>query len=118
MVVGEGAQRPGPAASPQPARTAGASDIERFLAAFCSRSGAVVEAARKLLSDERGPRRQKLLADLIHNLSENILAEDREDDKKWFEGALCSAARRERPRGSARSRESLLRFYCSKRTAV
>ncbi|XP_055655516.1 DNA fragmentation factor subunit beta isoform X2 [Falco peregrinus] len=62
-----------------------ASDIERFLAASCTQSRAVVEAAQKLLSDERAPRRQKLLADLIHNLSENILAEDKEDDKKWFE---------------------------------
>ncbi|NXT13797.1 DFFB factor, partial [Prunella fulvescens] len=63
-----------------------ASDIERLLAAFCSQQGAVVEAARRLLTDERAPHRQKLLADLIHNLSENILAEDKEDDKKWFEG--------------------------------
>ncbi|XP_050178483.1 DNA fragmentation factor subunit beta isoform X1 [Myiozetetes cayanensis] len=63
-----------------------ASDIERLLAALCSQRDALVEAARKLLTDERAPRRQKLLADLIHNLSENILAEDKEDDKKWFEG--------------------------------
>ncbi|KAI1231480.1 hypothetical protein IHE44_0007932 [Lamprotornis superbus] len=63
-----------------------AGDIERLLAAFCSQQGAVVEAARRLLTDERAPHRQKLLADLIHNLSENILAEDKEDDKKWFEG--------------------------------
>ncbi|XP_062363527.1 DNA fragmentation factor subunit beta isoform X1 [Cinclus cinclus] len=63
-----------------------ASDIERLLAAFSSQQGAVVEAARRLLTDERAPHRQKLLADLIHNLSENILAEDKEDDKKWFEG--------------------------------
>ncbi|NXH84119.1 DFFB factor, partial [Edolisoma coerulescens] len=70
------------AASPAP----GASDIERLLAAFCSQQDAVLEAARRLLTDERAPHRQKLLADLIHNLSENILAEEKEDDKKWFEG--------------------------------
>ncbi|KAM6296339.1 LOW QUALITY PROTEIN: DNA fragmentation factor subunit beta [Aegotheles albertisi] len=63
-----------------------ASDVERFLAAFSSRGEAVVAAAQRLLSDERGPRRQKLLVDLIHNLSENILAEEREQDAKWFEG--------------------------------
>ncbi|NXM75787.1 DFFB factor, partial [Serilophus lunatus] len=63
-----------------------AGDIERLLAAFSSQRDAVVAAARKLLTDERAPRRQKLLADLIHNLSENILAEDKEDDEKWFEG--------------------------------
>ncbi|KAF2979932.1 hypothetical protein EK904_013798 [Melospiza melodia maxima] len=63
-----------------------ASDIERLLAAFCSHQGAVVEAARRLLTDERAPHRQKLLADLVHNLSENILAEDKEEDEKWFEG--------------------------------
>lgn len=50
----------------------------------------MVEAARRLLTDERAPRRQKLLADLIHNLSENILAEDKEEDKKWFEGAFVA----------------------------
>ncbi|GAB0198881.1 DNA fragmentation factor subunit beta [Grus japonensis] len=63
-----------------------ASDIGRFLAAFCDQGDAVVEAARKLLSDERAPRRQKLLADLIHNLHGNIPAEDKKDDEKWFEG--------------------------------
>uniref|UniRef100_A0A8B9RST5 DNA fragmentation factor subunit beta n=1 Tax=Accipiter nisus TaxID=211598 RepID=A0A8B9RST5_9AVES len=63
-----------------------ASDIEGFLAAFYNRRDAVVEAARKLLTDEQAPRRQRLLADLIHNLNENSLAEDKEDDKKWFEG--------------------------------
>lgn len=74
------------AASPAP----GASDIERLLGAFCSQQGAVVEAARRLLTDERAPHRQKLLADLIHNLSENILAEDKDDDKKWFEGVFVA----------------------------
>lgn len=49
-----------------------------------------MEAARRLLTDERAPHRQKLLADLIHNLSENILAEDKEDDKKWFEGVFVA----------------------------
>lgn len=60
--------------------------MERLLAAFHSQRDAIVEAAQKLLSDEQAPRRQKLLADLIHNLHENISAEDRQEDSKWFEG--------------------------------
>ncbi|NWQ83191.1 DFFB factor, partial [Columbina picui] len=63
-----------------------ASDIAGLLAAFSRQQEAVVAAARTLLSGERAPGRQKLLADLIHNLSENILAEDKGDDEKWFEG--------------------------------
>ncbi|XP_072210095.1 DNA fragmentation factor subunit beta isoform X2 [Excalfactoria chinensis] len=60
-------------------------DVERFLAALCSRTDAVVEAARRLLEDERAPRRQRLLADLIHNLSGDSAAERRDEDGKWFE---------------------------------
>ncbi|XP_054031799.1 DNA fragmentation factor subunit beta [Dryobates pubescens] len=82
-----------------------ASDIERLLAAFCSRGEAVVAAARRLLADERAPRRQKLLADLIHNLSENILAEGREEDKSWFEGV----------ESRFRSKSSYLRYSCQSR---
>lgn len=65
---------------------AGCGDLERFLAALCCRTDAVLEAARRLLEDERAPRRQKLLADLIHNLSGDGAAERRDEDGKWFEG--------------------------------
>ncbi|NXX97689.1 DFFB factor, partial [Centropus bengalensis] len=63
-----------------------ASDIELLLGACCERRGAVVEAARTLLAGERAPGRQRLLADLIHNLSENSQAEGKEQDQAWFEG--------------------------------
>ncbi|NXH18768.1 DFFB factor, partial [Bucco capensis] len=82
-----------------------ASDIERFLSAFCSHGAAVVEAARSLLSDERAPRRQKLLADLIHNLSENILAEDKEQDRSWFEGL----------ESRFKTKSSYMRYSCESR---
>ncbi|XP_065552662.1 DNA fragmentation factor subunit beta isoform X1 [Lathamus discolor] len=82
-----------------------ASDIEQFLAAFCTQREAVVEAARKLLSDERAPRRQRLLADLIHNLSENILAEDKEEDEKWFEGL----------ESRFKNKSSYMRYSCESR---
>ncbi|KAM8927432.1 DNA fragmentation factor subunit beta [Pelodytes ibericus] len=61
-------------------------DVERFLNAFYKRQTDIVEAAQKLLSDEKSPKRQKLLVDFIHNLNENILAERRQDDLPWFEG--------------------------------
>ncbi|KFZ46127.1 DNA fragmentation factor subunit beta, partial [Antrostomus carolinensis] len=82
-----------------------ASDIERFLAAFCEQRAAVVEAARKLLSDERAPRRQKLLADLIHNLSGNIPAEGRREDEKWFEGL----------ESRFKNKSSYMRYSCESR---
>ncbi|XP_030364016.1 DNA fragmentation factor subunit beta isoform X4 [Strigops habroptila] len=87
------------------ALAAGASDIERLLAAFYTQREAVVEAARKLLTDERAPRRQRLLADLIHNLSENILAEDKEEDEKWFEGL----------ESRFKNKSSYMRYSCESR---
>ncbi|NWS69585.1 DFFB factor, partial [Crotophaga sulcirostris] len=63
-----------------------ASDIEQLLGACCERRGAVVEAARALLAGEQAPGRRRLLADLIHNLSENSQAEGKEQDHTWFEG--------------------------------
>ncbi|XP_067167126.1 DNA fragmentation factor subunit beta isoform X2 [Apteryx mantelli] len=56
------------------------SDVGRLLAASHGQRDAVVEAARRLLADERAPARQKLLVDLLHTLDENILAEDKQDD--------------------------------------
>ncbi|XP_053546382.1 DNA fragmentation factor subunit beta [Bombina bombina] len=61
-------------------------DIDRFLNAFYKKQTDIVEAAKKLLSDENAPQRQKMLVDFIHNLNENIMAESREEDKPWFEG--------------------------------
>ncbi|KAK4809712.1 hypothetical protein QYF61_006542 [Mycteria americana] len=97
-------QRLGPDAAPQPAPPRPRKP-QRFLAAFYNQRDAVVEAARKLLSDEQGPRRQKLLADLIHNLNENILAEDKEDDKKWFEGL----------ESRFKNKSSYMRYSCESR---
>lgn len=62
------------------------SDISGFLSAFHRPSAGLIQAARQLLSDERAPLRQKLLADLLHTISENIAAETRAEDPPWFEG--------------------------------
>ncbi|XP_029411652.1 DNA fragmentation factor subunit beta isoform X2 [Nannospalax galili] len=61
------------------------SDISRFLSVFHEPHSGVVQAARKLLSDEQSPLRQKLLSDLLHHVSQNIAAETREQDPSWFE---------------------------------
>ncbi|KAG8568697.1 hypothetical protein GDO81_014112 [Engystomops pustulosus] len=61
-------------------------DIDRLLNAFYTRQTDVTEAALKLLTDEQAPQRRKILVDFIQNMSENISAENREDDKSWFEG--------------------------------
>ncbi|XP_048206081.1 DNA fragmentation factor subunit beta-like [Perognathus longimembris pacificus] len=62
------------------------SDLGRFLSVFQEPHSAVIEAARQLLAGEQAPLRQRLLADLLHNASQNIDAETREQDSPWFEG--------------------------------
>lgn len=66
------------------------SDISRFLSVFHRPHVGVIQAARQLLADEQAPLRQKLLADLLHTVSENIAAETRAEDPPWFEGAWDS----------------------------
>ncbi|NXX11770.1 DFFB factor, partial [Podargus strigoides] len=82
-----------------------ASDIERLLAAFCAEGRAVAAAARRLLSDGQAPRRQKLLVDLLHNLTENILAERRDEDQRWFEGL----------ESRFKNKSSYMRYSCESR---
>ncbi|XP_069466356.1 DNA fragmentation factor subunit beta isoform X2 [Ambystoma mexicanum] len=63
------------------------SDINQLLNSFYKQQDDIVEAAQKLLSDEQqGPKRRKILVDLIQSLNENILAETRDEDGQWFEG--------------------------------
>ncbi|XP_031469427.1 DNA fragmentation factor subunit beta [Phasianus colchicus] len=80
-------------------------DLQRFLAALCCRTDAVLEAARRLLEDERAPRRQRLLADLIHNLSGDSAAERRDEDGKWFEGL----------ESRFKNKSSYMRYSCESR---
>ncbi|GAB1289307.1 DNA fragmentation factor subunit beta [Apodemus speciosus] len=62
-------------------------------------------AARQLLSDEQAPLRQKLLADLLHHVSQNITAETREQDPSWFEGL----------ESRFRNKSGYLRYSCESR---
>ncbi|XP_053061996.1 DNA fragmentation factor subunit beta isoform X2 [Acinonyx jubatus] len=62
------------------------SDIHHFLHAFHKPQAGLIQAARQLLSGEQAPLRQKLLADLLHTISENTEAETRAEDPPWFEG--------------------------------
>ncbi|XP_011765487.2 DNA fragmentation factor subunit beta isoform X1 [Macaca nemestrina] len=62
------------------------SDIGRFLSAFHEPHAGLIQAAQQLLCDEQAPQRQRLLADLLHNVSQNIAAETRAEDPPWFEG--------------------------------
>ena len=71
------------------------SDISRFLSVFQEPHVGVIQAARQLLSDEKAPLRQKLLADLLGTVSENITAETRAEDPPWFEGTSWILAWRE-----------------------
>ncbi|XP_040507026.2 DNA fragmentation factor subunit beta isoform X3 [Gallus gallus] len=100
-----GGREPAWAAAEGLPAAAGCGDVERFLAALCSRTDAVVEAARRLLEDERAPRRQRLLADLIHNLSGDSAAERRDEDGKWFEGL----------ESRFKNKSSYMRYSCESR---
>ena len=94
------------------------SDITRFLSVFNEPHAGVIQAARQLLSDEQAPLRQKLLADLLHHVSQNITAETREQDPSWFEGmwpgmtmvARVSGANREEPLWSREAQGDLCLF--------
>ncbi|XP_072831641.1 DNA fragmentation factor subunit beta isoform X3 [Vicugna pacos] len=81
------------------------SDISRFLSVFQKPHAGLIQAARQLLSDERAPLRQKLLADLLHTVSENIAAETRAEDPPWFEGLEARF----------RNKSGYLRYSCESR---
>ncbi|XP_028343735.1 DNA fragmentation factor subunit beta isoform X2 [Physeter macrocephalus] len=82
-----------------------ASDISRFLRVFQEPHAELIQAARQLLSDERAPLRQKLLADLLGTVSENIAAETRAEDAPWFEGL----------ESRFRNKSGYLRYSCESR---
>ncbi|XP_061041060.1 DNA fragmentation factor subunit beta isoform X2 [Eubalaena glacialis] len=82
-----------------------ASDISRFLSVFQEPHTELIQAARQLLSDERAPLRQKLLADLLGTVSENIAAETRAEDAPWFEGL----------ESRFRNKSGYLRYSCESR---
>ncbi|XP_057410628.1 DNA fragmentation factor subunit beta isoform X4 [Balaenoptera acutorostrata] len=82
-----------------------ASDISRFLSVFQKPHAELIQAARQLLSDERAPLRQKLLADLLGTVSENIAAETRAEDAPWFEGL----------ESRFRNKSGYLRYSCESR---
>ncbi|ELK10593.1 DNA fragmentation factor subunit beta [Pteropus alecto] len=81
------------------------SDISSFLSVFHKPHAGLIQAARQLLSDERAPLRQKLLADLLHTVSENSSAETRAEDPPWFEGL----------ESRFRSKSGYLRYSCESR---
>ncbi|XP_057606722.1 DNA fragmentation factor subunit beta isoform X3 [Hippopotamus amphibius kiboko] len=81
------------------------SDISRFLSVLQEPHAGLIQAARQLLSDERAPMRQKLLADLLGTVSENIAAETRAEDPPWFEGL----------ESRFRNKSGYLRYSCESR---
>ncbi|XP_029804398.1 DNA fragmentation factor subunit beta isoform X2 [Suricata suricatta] len=81
------------------------SDIHRLLRAFHKPQAGLIQAARQLLAGERAPLRQKLLADLLHTVSENTEAETRDEDPPWFEGL----------ESRFKTKSSYLRYSCESR---
>ncbi|XP_037684623.1 DNA fragmentation factor subunit beta isoform X2 [Choloepus didactylus] len=81
------------------------SDIGHLLSVFQKPHVGVIRAARQLLRDEQSPLRQRLLADLLHTVSENIAAETRAEDQPWFEGL----------ESRFRNKSSYLRYSCESR---
>lgn len=60
-------------------------DIGQLLSASLH-GDAIVEAAKGLLSDEKAPKRRKILTDLMQNLEDRSDLENRKDDEDWFKG--------------------------------
>ncbi|PNJ47954.1 DFFB isoform 4 [Pongo abelii] len=81
------------------------SDIGRFLSAFHEPQVGLIQATQQLLCDEQAPQRQRLLADLLHNVSQNIAAETRAEDPPWFEGL----------ESRFQSKSGYLRYSCESR---
>lgn len=46
----------------------------------------LIKAAKGLLSDEKSPKRRKILTDLLLNLEDRSELESREEDENWFKG--------------------------------
>ncbi|NWH76287.1 DFFB factor, partial [Piaya cayana] len=78
------------------------SDIEQLLGTLSTHRCAVVEMAKLCLAKEQAPAMLRLLADLIHNLSENSQAESKEQDESWFEGL----------HSRFKSKSSYMRYSC------
>lgn len=53
-------------------------------------SDLLIDAAKGLLSDERSPKRRRLLGDLLLHLKDSSETENREDDEDWFQGKKSS----------------------------
>lgn len=53
-------------------------------------SDLLIDAAKGLLSDERSPKRRRLLGDLLLHLKDSSETENREDDEDWFQGNKSS----------------------------
>ncbi|XP_068198020.1 DNA fragmentation factor subunit beta isoform X2 [Antennarius striatus] len=49
-------------------------------------SDGLIQAAKRLLSDERSPKRRKILTDLLLNLEDRSELESRKEDEDWFKG--------------------------------
>uniref|UniRef100_A0A4W5PRM9 DNA fragmentation factor, beta polypeptide (caspase-activated DNase) n=1 Tax=Hucho hucho TaxID=62062 RepID=A0A4W5PRM9_9TELE len=49
-------------------------------------SDLLIDVAKGLLSDERSPKRRKLLGELLLHLKDSSETENREDDEDWFQG--------------------------------
>ncbi|XP_014001144.1 DNA fragmentation factor subunit beta isoform X2 [Salmo salar] len=49
-------------------------------------SDLLIDAAKGLLTDERSPKRRKLLGELLLHLKDSSETENREDDEDWFQG--------------------------------
>lgn len=47
---------------------------------------AIIDAAKRLLSDEQTSKGRKVLSDLLHNLEGKSEVENRDEDKDWFKG--------------------------------
>ncbi|XP_069775154.1 DNA fragmentation factor subunit beta isoform X4 [Narcine bancroftii] len=79
--------------------------INKVLNTFYANSEELTQIASQMLSDEKSFKKRVLLQNLIQKSNENISAENREDDLKWFEGLDLRF----------KTKSDYMRFSCGKR---
>ncbi|XP_038677705.1 DNA fragmentation factor subunit beta isoform X5 [Scyliorhinus canicula] len=60
--------------------------LKEILHEYDNSSDELITTAKSMLSEEIRPKKRKLLQYFVEDSTENITAENRDDDQKWFEG--------------------------------
>ncbi|XP_072334591.1 DNA fragmentation factor subunit beta isoform X2 [Scyliorhinus torazame] len=79
--------------------------LNKILHEYDNSNDELITTANRMLSEEIRPRKRKLLQYFVEDSTENITAENREDDQKWFEGL----------NSRFKTKSDYMRFSCGRR---